>query len=621
MAKNLLESSIMKRKIFHCILCIVLILLTGCEPAEEYIFPDVEGPNRSSELPALQFTPFQRYEKPGTNRLALLVNEEPLNWLAIAHALKAAGLPFTVTSSVDVALQHKVVFIYPEIAHKNWSPDSLKKIGQFVVNGGSLIAAPFVDGLKELSDLNAARTFSTGPLLFNQHLPDDSQWRRPMHDELALEGNFLKADIRFKLWSYPQSRKEALYFYDNGEPAIILNQVGKGKVLIFGFDLGELLSFCYSGYAEPSAPLVNHMYAMVDHLMVLIKQFYQMQEPNCVLIDTVPFGKSLSVIFTCNIESRDAVGGVMDLAQAKSGHPATYFIETRYMSDYDDSYFFDKATVAILKQAAQLKTEMASYTVAGSRQFYKFPIGSGREQYPCYRPSVTNRRVTQGGTVMGELRVSKFLLERLVTKSEVDSFRFSPRSKSLPQVLEATGYRYSSSMRIGNIGSCLPFQLNYDYGKVQEVDVFEFPIAIEQQGGYKLVEHTKDLIELAEKMAQYGAVCVVVLPSNAVREAVWFAGEFIDGIKEFSWFGTLQEYGSWWLARNEVDVEVSSAGRGRKMTLSIPHTMKGLVLRLPAGWQIEEGQEDRCMQQENRLIIEHSQPFMQIMIRENGGKK
>lgn len=83
---------------------------------------------------------------------------------------------------------------------------------------------------------------------------------------------------------------------------------------------------------------------------------------------------------------------------------------------------------------------------------------------------------------MGELRVSKFLLERLVTKSEVDSFRFSPRSKSLPQVLEATGYRYSSSMRIGNIGSCLPFQLNYDYGKVQEVDVFEFPIAIEQQG-------------------------------------------------------------------------------------------------------------------------------------------
>jgi len=91
------------------------------------------------------------------------------------------------------------------------------------------------------------------------------------------------------------------------------------------------------------------------------------------------------------------------------------------------------------------------------------PLGSGRERYPRYRPFVESVSRVRGASVLGELRVSRFLLEQLAG-ARVVSFRPGRLSYpfSLPQALQATGYRYSSSITANTVLTHLPYQLTHD---------------------------------------------------------------------------------------------------------------------------------------------------------------
>lgn len=70
---------------------------------------------------------------------------------------------------------------------------------------------------------------------------------------------------------------------------------------------------------------------------------------------------------------------------------------------------------------------------AQPEMFSQFPMGTGTEQYPSYTPFVKARNVAYNGTILGELRISKFLLEHFSGQTLV-SFRpgqLSIRSRSL----------------------------------------------------------------------------------------------------------------------------------------------------------------------------------------------
>ena len=130
------------------------------------------------------------------------------------------------------------------------------------------------------------------------------------------------------------------------------------------------------------------------------------------------------------------------------------------LEDYNDSIFFDDTAVPVLTDLRKSGHEMGSHTVAHSRRFEDMAMGTGRERYPRYRPLVTSETTVKGATILGELRVSKFLLEAL-TGARVESFRPGRLSYpfSLPQALNATGYRYSSSITANTVLTHLPFQL------------------------------------------------------------------------------------------------------------------------------------------------------------------
>lgn len=81
---------------------------------------------------------------------------------------------------------------------------------------------------------------------------------------------------------------------------------------------------------------------------------------------------------------------------------ATYSMQTKYVKDWNDDMFYDASKVPLVESLVSTGMEVASHSVAHSRQLASFPMGSGVEAYPPYHPFVRNRTTTINGTIAGE---------------------------------------------------------------------------------------------------------------------------------------------------------------------------------------------------------------------------
>jgi hypothetical protein len=329
----------------------------------------------------------------------------------------------------------------------------------------------------------------------------------------------------------------------------------------------------------------------LDVWLRLLKDIYTAGEPDAVTIGTVPFGRSLSVMMTHDVDFTLSMANAVSYAEYEKSQDmvGTYFIQTKYIRDYNDDIFFDDRGIVHLKKLAELGMEIGSHTVAHSKLFSQFPMGTGSEQYPTYMPFVKNRNATSNGTILGELRVSKFLLEHF-SGQRLMSFRPGELSNpvALPQALQAAGYRYSSSTTANNSLTHLPYQLNYDRLNDTEMDVFEFPVTIEDEELPKLGDRVPEAVELARQIGRYGGSFVVLIHSNILDHKLAFEKRFVESVKSFAWFGSVSQFGQWWAARNELAVDVSTEGEQYVLTLQLPKPMTGLTVHVPAGWTLDE---------------------------------
>jgi hypothetical protein len=190
--------------------------------------------------------------------------------------------------------------------------------------------------------------------------------------------------------------------------------------------------------------------------------------------------------------------------------------------------------------------------------------------------------------VLGELRVSKFLLDHFAAQP-VRSFRpgHLRNPYTLPQVLLATGYPFSSSVTANNSLSHLPFQLNYNRENKSELEVFEFPVTIEDEQAPKLGERVAPAVALARRIARYHGICVVLIHTDVLEHKLEFEKQFVEAVRDFSWFGSIADLGAWWKARNGIELDVMPSADGRYgVALALPEKIAGLTLELPASWKL-----------------------------------
>lgn len=553
-------------------------------------FQGVAGPDDATVVPRHVPTTWTTYEPGSTSRLAILLTDPDSSWLGLAHGLKSIGIPFRITRNVHEALAHKVVLVYPMISGKVLKPEELQALAEFPKTGGTLIAVQVLGGgLNQVfgfRDAVASRqrydmTLATAdPLLADLTDPREQRLRVGIRDKgIEVMGTYGYTDA-----SAPLAR------FDDGTAAVTQVAHGPGRAYAIGVDLGFLLLKGYNNRGEELVKTFDNEFdPTLDVWLRLIKAMYRTAQEEAVTLGTVPFGKSLSVMMTHDVDFTQSIKHAVEYAEyeKRQGIVGTYFIQVKYIRDYNDDIFFNDEGVRYVKQLADLGMELGSHTIAHSRVFNQFPMGTGREAYPSYAPFVKDRTTAYNVSILGELRVSKFLIDHFSGQSIV-SFRPGELSNpfGLPQALLATGYRYSSTATANNSLTHLPYQLNYDRLTDSEVEIFEFPVTIEDEALPKMGDRLPQALEVAKRISRYGGSVVVLIHPNVLDHKLAFEKGFVEGVRPYAWFGSVGEFGPWWAARNRVEVDVVRDAAAMRVTLNVPVSLAGLTLEVPAGWEV-----------------------------------
>jgi peptidoglycan/xylan/chitin deacetylase (PgdA/CDA1 family) len=556
---------------------------------EVHEFSGVAGPSGETAVAPKAQTSWHRYAEGANGRLAVLLTDSDSSWLGLAHALKSFGVPFRITTSVEEALKHKVVLVYPIVSGKVLTQDELKALASFPREGGHLIGVKVLGGgMNEVFGFGEALSSRQR---FDIHLePASSPMLADFTEER--EQTILLGDSKHfaeivGTFGYSEPRK-ALAVYGDGSAAIIERAYAQGRAYAFGFDIGDyFFRGHHARHHRAHRSYVNAFEPASDVLARLIKKIYLRGNPDAATLGTVPEGRDLSVVFSYDVDAEESYETMLDYAEflRSAGIRGTFFIQTKYVDDYNDIILFGDEAVAFVKRLVQLGMEVASHTVAHANSFSAFPLGKGDERYPDYRPIVVDFQSARGGSVLGELRVSRFLLEALGEAPPITSFRpgYLSYPNTLPQALEASGYRFSSSMTANNALTHLPFQLNYDREAGQEVGIFEFPVTVEDEKPPKMGTRVEDAIALARKISRYGGSFVIMTHPNELDHKLAFHRAFLAAVKDRAWFGSHSDFGAWWVARNAVEIDTACAESGLSCTIRLraPQPIAGLPVTLP----------------------------------------
>ncbi len=572
-------------------------LLAACQEArsastreDRIAFPGVTGPAARTIVPAAAPTEWTAYGGGGRTRLAVLLTDTASAWLGLAHGLKSIGIPFLITRDFRAAVEHRVVLVYPTLSGGVLSREALAALARHPRSGGTLIATNVLGGgLNELFGFrDVVPSRARAEVRLNPDLPLTARFEDPRERRLPLGNGPHRGALGS--YGYTAPAEPPLATYEDGTAAITRRELDSGgAAYAFGIDVGQLLLIGQNNRDEFIArSYVNAYEPTLDVYLRLLEAMYIQGEPDAVTLGTVPQGREISVLVTHDIDYRYSLEYAVEYARAERamGIPATYFIQTKYLRDWNDNAFFDQAAVGHLKRLDSLGMQIASHIVSHSRAFNRVAIGSGKEIYPTYQPRVTGETTVSGASVLGELRVSKFLLEHF-TGLTVDAFRpgHLRNPESLPEALEASGYRFSSSVTANNSLTHLPFQLEYHHSPTAETHIFEFPVTIEDETPPALESRLPAALELADHLRRYGGLMVLLIHPNVVEPKLGFERRFWAAVKDRAWFGTVDEFGRFWVARNAAGVDVARNAGQRVVTVTLPAAVNGLTLSTPARWR------------------------------------
>jgi peptidoglycan/xylan/chitin deacetylase (PgdA/CDA1 family) len=608
-----------------------------------YIFPGVKGPLKKTNLPMEQTTSIERYQGGSTSRLAIFLTDENSYWLDLAHGLKAAGIPFTITKDYKEAIKHQVILVYPTIV--GLQPAVRKALSQFPERGGTLIAQSLITKpMTNVFGIKKSKPLINGEILsrlhFDTHFSPTANFKQPEQQTINI-GNKTERTVATAI--YQGASEKPLARYENGDIAMVQKTYAHGHAYALGIDIGRLFLIGYSRTQWSLTPIsnqyVNHYEPHIDTVLQLLKNIYQENQKNAVTIAAAPYGKSITVIFTFDNDSDEAVQtmhlykNILDKASLKG----TFFILTKYISDNDAYAFFTAKNLPLIKAIVKAGMEVTSEGVSHSFNFDQFPLGTGKEYYPKYRPFIMHtedittktilkylpKQITYNGSILGELRVSRFLLHHFFPSLKLKSFRpgFLKNPFQLAQSLASTHFSYNSSTTSGDTLTHLPYQLNFnrniDTIIQEELPVYEFPISVEDQNPPAMNLRIDEALSLAKKISSFGGIYVVLIHPDGKKATQSFLYQFIKKVPKVTkvWFSTMGDFGDWWAARDNVGIDLVSEKNQLILKISAKKKISGLTLILPQNFKIASNDPKIKLKQVNNQLIVKEIPVGNIEIK------
>ena len=517
---------------------------------------------------------------------------------AVTRCLKSMGIPFFATRDLDVALRHPLVIFYPEVDGTTLTPAQGQKISDYVSRGGVLFAQNvFWGGFKPLfgfEDVSGLR--SRHKIIFDAaDLPTSDPVFRYLNRPQEQEAPLGSAGLSEVIWSNgykPSPGTKVLAKFEDGSAAVIRHDLGRGHVYLIGVALSDVVRRNQQNRDfEAQRIYVNAFEPGTDIWLLILRAWYETYSASGLRLATIPQGKRSVLMLSHDVDWEYSFKPMLAFAsfEQSAGASSTFFVQTKYIDDATSHAFFFGEDLDILRQLATGQSDIGSHTVIHSRLFNKVPLGTGEEKYPDYRAHATRDNPAQDATALGEVCVSKSLIDGELPGHNTIFFRAGHLRVPpyLPEALVRCGYEFDSSFTTGDVLTNFPYQLDLDLGLIQPADIFEFPVTFEDEELPPVQDRVPAMLQTIEANAENGAPSVILIHSNNAQNKLEAERRVLAQLPKDILVENMTAFARFWKARDqlhwfsrpttdgediEIDTELPVAG----LTLTSPHKIKSV---------------------------------------------
>lgn len=553
-----------KARIGLCALFFLVMLpcLLGCDSDTKQI-----SHLRAANVPLLALAtvaaPTTSFPELFPLQIALYWSKPDENPLAIVHALRQAGLPFFVTRDLAQALGHHLIIIYPGVDGDTFSNQQTTALTRYVETGGHLFAFNvFALPLKPLFGFRHAVPsrrryrvdFDTGKDPVLRYL------NRPEEQQVPL-GNAKYGDIFWTNGYIADPTAVVLARFDDSAIAVLRKNTGKGNTYLCGISFHDVvLRNQVNRDYDAERHYVNAFEPGADVWILLLRAWYETQQPDAARLATIPSGQSSVLLLSHDIDWENSFAPALDFARMEVAHHAssTFFVQTKYVSDANSRSFFFGKGLAELRQLYQSGFSVGSHSVIHARGFNKFQLGTGLETFPVYQPRGTGFDSATGATVFGEVRISKQLLDAELPGQRTVFFRAGHLRvpPSLPEALARSGYQFDSSFTAGDLLTNFPYSLPLDLGFDRDSGLYEFPVTIEDEESPGLPARIDKALDLIQANAENGAISVLLIHTNQARTKLAAEESILKQLPSNILATDMMSFARFWRARDRLQWSV-----------------------------------------------------------------
>ena len=545
--------------------CGVVALLCGCSSEK---MPDLHAADVPVQALAHHLgDPTVSFPESFELQVAVYRTKEDESILGVIHSLREMGIPFFVTRDLGRALRHRLVVICPSVDGRTFTEDQIREIGGYLRQGGSIFATNvFAGGLKEEFGFTGFEP-SRKRYRVDFSAADDSALRylnRPEEREIRL-GDPKYGDILWTNGYVPGPGAKVLGHFEDGSAALLKQTVGKGSAYLCGVSFQDVvLRSQVDRDFDAQRRYVNAFEPGADVWMLMLRAWYEANDPGAVRLATLPNGQSSVLLLSHDVDWENSFDPALAFARMEKEHHAlsTFFIQTKYVSDYNSKSFFYGHDLEDLRQLSAQGFSIGSHSVIHSRGFNKFDLGNGTETFATYRPQGTGFDTASGATVFGEVRVSKGLLNGELPGQQTIFFRAGHLRvpPSLPEVLQRTGYEFDSSFTADDVLTSFPYALPIGLDFAEDSGLYEFPVTFEDEEAPPLPQRVGAMVDVIQANAENGGINVLLIHPNVAGEKLAAEQALLEKLPKGVVAGDLQGFATFWRARDRLMWKVGADG-------------------------------------------------------------
>jgi hypothetical protein len=534
----------------------------------------------------------QIFPERAPSQIAILLTKSDENGESPIRCLQTMGIPFLVTRDLRTALRHKLLLLYPEVDGRTYDATQAQAISDFVAHGGVVFAQNVLwGGFKTLfgfDDVVPLRTrhkiiFDTG----DTETADATL--RYLNRAAEKEVPLGSSAIHEVIWSNGYkagSGTRSLARFEDGSTAVLRHDVGRGHTYLIGVALNDVvLRNQQNRDYEAQRIYVNGFEPGSDVWLLLLRAWYETYSDTGIRLGTIPEGKRSVLMLSHDVDWENSFKPMLAFAafEKSAGTSSTFFVQTKYLDDVNSHAFFFGQSLDILRELVAGNSDIESHSVIHTKLFNKVPLGTGGEQYPSYHARATRDNAAQDATALGEVCVSKSLLDGEIPAHETIFFRAGHLRVPpyLPEALVRCGYEFDSSFTAGDVLSNFPYRLDFDLGMTEPTPIFEFPVTFEDEQLPPLVDRIPAMLDVIEANAENGAPSVILIHSNNAQDKLQAERALLSALPKDILVENMTAYARFWKARSQVSWVPRPDAGGERIEINSELPIAGLTLVSP----------------------------------------